>query len=107
VFKHDLFRCIWYWYEIETRIKKYKGEFPNVIWSELDIEELNDKNALVRMFNQLGLVFNIETLDRLVGSRENTTQVRGKKTAVLPDAEEMAVRLLDKMEERYGKRFWQ
>jgi hypothetical protein len=105
-FNHDFFRCLWYWYETEARVKKYKAEFPNVIWSELATEELNDKNALVRMFNQLGVSFSMEKLDQLVGARENTQQIRGKKAAVLADAEEMSALLLDKMEERYGKQFW-
>jgi hypothetical protein len=105
-FNHDFIRCLWYWYETEARIKKYKADFPEVIWAELATEELNDKTALIRMLNELGISFNMEKLDKLVGARENTQQIRGKKAAVLADTEEMSALLLDKMEERYGKRFW-
>jgi len=105
-FAHDFYRCLWYWYETEARVKKYKAEFPDVLWAELATEELNDRNALVRMFNQLRITFDPERLDQLAGARENTQQIRGKKAAVLPEAGEMSDLLLDKMEERYGKRFW-
>jgi hypothetical protein len=105
-FGHDLYRCLWYWYEIESRVRKYKAEFPDIIWAELATEELNDKKALMRMFEQLGVAFNIENLGRLAGSRENTSKARGKKPANPADSEEMSARLLNRMEKRYGKGFW-
>jgi hypothetical protein len=105
-FNHGFFRCLWYWYEIETRVKKYKSEFPNVIWSELGTEELNDKDALISMLNQLGVKFNADILERVVGSRKNPRKSRDVKKEVPADTAEMADRLLKKMEDRYGKQFW-
>jgi len=105
-FSHDLYRCIWYWYEIEARVKKYKTDFPSVTWAELKTEELNDKDALVRMFNQLGVTFNPERLEQLAGSRENLKKNLKKKSVDLSEAEAMNAKLLGKLEERYGKDFW-
>lgn len=105
-FAHDFFRCFWYWFEIEARIKKYKSDFPDLVWSEIATEELNDKDALVHMFGQLGIDYDREKLDHLAGARENTQRHRGQKASALPDAEAMAASLLGKMEERYGERFW-
>lgn len=105
-FAHDFFRCLWYWYEIEARVKKCKADFPELAWSELSTEELNDKGALVRMFQQLSVDYNMEKLNQLAGARENTRKQRGNKPTVLPEAQEMAAGFLEKVEERYGKRFW-
>ena len=105
-FAHDLFRCLWYWYEIEARIKAYKAQYPQVSFASLATDELNDKEALVRMFNTLGISFNPDRLDQLVGSRENQKMNLKKKSVDLSEAEQMNAVLLGKMEERYGKAFW-
>jgi len=105
-FSHELYRCIWYWYEIEARVKKYKAEHPEIKWSAIATEELNDKTALVRMFNQLDVGFSMETLDRMVGARVNKKESFKKQKIDLSSAEEMHARLLEKLEARYGKGFW-
>lgn len=105
-FRHDLYRCLWYWYEIETRIKKYKADYPTVTWAELRTDELNDRDALERMFNQLGVKFSPERLDQLVGSRENLKQNLKTKKVDQSEVERMNQKLLAVMEERYGAGFW-
>jgi len=105
-FGDELYRCFWYWYETEARIKKAKADHPEVVWSELATEELNDKVALARMFGEIGVEFSMEALDRLVGARVNKKERYKKQTVDLEKAAQMHARFLEKLEERYGKRFW-
>ena len=48
---HDFFRCLWYWYEIETRIHALKARYPEIPWFVLDWEgqiPLTDVADLIR-----------------------------------------------------------
>ncbi|MBU0985585.1 MAG: hypothetical protein KKA42_17065 [candidate division Zixibacteria bacterium] len=106
-FSHDFLRCVWYWYEIETRTREYRTRFSNVPWFSLNTEQLNDEASLVAMFETLRIVYDPERLKTLVGSRENTkTALKKKKSRRIDGAQEMHDALLARMVERYGADFW-
>ncbi len=105
-FEDDLYKCLWYWYEIETRVKTARSRHPQVRWHSMKTEQLNDKEALVAMFEGLGVVYDQGRLDALVGSRVNTKTELKKKTVDMAEVEDKNDRLVSKMEERYGKEFW-
>ncbi|MCB2231491.1 hypothetical protein KQH82_12305 [bacterium] len=105
-FEHDLYKCLWYWYEIEARVKATRQKFPQVRWHSMKTEQLNDKQALVQMFEALAIVHDPERLDALVGSRVNTKTELKKKAVDLKEVEDKNDRLVRKMEERYGEGFW-
>lgn len=46
----DLYKCIWYWYEMEERIKRFKKKYSgNVLM--LDTNQLNDVKQLTKKIN--------------------------------------------------------
>lgn len=104
-FSHDMYRCLWYWYEIEARVKAYKKQFPNVVWHSMATNDMNDEKALVAMFTRLGVKFDSEKLKSLVGSRANTKTAMKKKQMPIEEVEVMNAKLLAKLEERFGKDF--
>jgi hypothetical protein len=101
-FEHDLYKCLWYWYEIEARVHHYRTVYPNLRWAHLRTEELNDQDALVRMFEEIGVQFDRERLKQLVGNRSNLKKDRKRQSVELDDAASMNRRLRDAIEERYG-----
>lgn len=105
-FEDDLYKCLWYWYEIETRVKAARRQYSHVRWHSMRTEQLNDKAALVAMFEGLGIAHDPLRLDALVGSRVNTKTELKNKTVDLAEVEDKNDRLVRKMEERYGKEFW-
>jgi hypothetical protein len=105
-FDHDFYRCLWYWYEIETRIREYKEKYPRIVWHDIQTQQLNDQASLEAMFESLGIKYDQVKLGRLVGSRANKKTSLKKRALAVEDATAMHDRLLAKMEMRYGKNFW-
>ncbi|MBD3257952.1 hypothetical protein GF377_05930 [candidate division GN15 bacterium] len=105
-FDHDLYKCLWYWYEIQTRVKEYKEKYPAVRWHTMQTDQLNDESSLQTMFDSLKIAYDPAKLKDLVGSRVNVKTELKKKKVQVEEAAEMHQKLLAKMEERYGKDFW-
>ena len=102
VFEHDLYKCLWYWYEIEARVRHYQAAYPDLPWTTLRTEELNDKAALTRMFNEIGVHHDPAKLDQLVGNRSNLKKDRKRQSIELEAAEAMNDQLYEAIEARYG-----
>jgi hypothetical protein len=101
-FEHDLYKCLWYWYEIEARVQHYRTAYPSLRWTHLKTEELNEKPALVQMFDEIGVRFDPQRLGQLVGNRSNLKKDRKKHSVDWSEAEAMHSRLREKIEERHG-----
>ena len=100
-FGHALYKCLWYWYEIEARVQHYRTTYPELRWADLKTEELNEKSALARMFGEIGVQFDEQKLDQLVGNRSNLKKERKQQAVDWNEAEKMHIRLREKIEERY------
>jgi len=105
-YKHALYRCLWYWYEVETRIKLMKQRFSHVDWYTLNTNDLNDMNELLKMFRWIDLPVDLSKLSSLVGVHANTKLNKKTKKIDLEQCKVMNDKLLEKMEARFGKRFW-
>ena len=105
-FKHDLYKCIWYWYEVETRVKMAKQKHPNTVFYKLETDDLNNKDILLDMFNKLGIHVNLEKFYPLIGLKANTRLSEKTKKVDIEECRKMNKKLLKKMEQRYGKDFW-
>ncbi|MFT5249016.1 MAG: hypothetical protein ACI93P_000739 [bacterium] len=68
-FSHDFYKCLWYWYEIESRTKKCKLLFPQVKWFELKTKELNDRKQIEKLCCFIGV--NFEEVSTMVGVKKN------------------------------------
>ncbi len=105
-FKDPFYKCLWYWYELHSRTKRYKERHPSVRWHTMNTHDMNDREKLVEMFDALGVSYNSDKLDEVVGTRSNRVP-HMKKQAIDPEkANEMHRKLLAKMVERYGENFW-
>ncbi len=105
-FKDPFYKCLWYWYELHTRVKKYKEKYPNVRWHTMHTDDMNDRVKLIEMFDNLGVSYIPEKLEEVVGTRSNRVP-HMKTQAIDPEkAKEMHEKLLSKMVERFGENFW-
>ncbi len=105
-FKHDLYKCLWYWYEVEMRTKLAKQKYYQVKFCKINTDELNDKAAIVKLFNELEVPYSNEKLDALVGTKENSRTSEKSVQVDFSEVENMNKKLLIEMEKRYGKEFW-
>ncbi|MGB7933335.1 MAG: hypothetical protein WCH04_14105 [Gammaproteobacteria bacterium] len=104
-FGHDLYKCLWYWYETEARVQAMKERYPNVVWVDVTTDQLNDRAALQAMFDRLGIPVSADRLDRAVSIRENLRTEEKKEIVDLARCEEMDRKLRGKIEAVYGKKF--
>ena len=104
-FRHDFYRCIWYWYEIEARVHAMKERYPDVGWVNMTTEELNDKAALRAMFEKLGIPVDASRLERVVCLRENVRVEEKKEVLPWKQCDEMNRKLRTRIEEVYGQGF--
>jgi hypothetical protein len=85
-FKHDYFKCLWYWYEIEARTAQFKQRYPQILVYRLRTEDMNDVNIMLPLFEQLFGNFDSSKLVSQIGARVNSSQ----KIPELPDDVEQA-----------------
>lgn len=105
-FSDPFYKNLWYWYELHSRVKKYKEKYPFVRWHTMNTDDMNDKDKLIEMYTALGVAYHPDKLDEVVGTRANRVP-HMKKQSVDPDkAKEMHEKLLAAMVERYGAEFW-
>ncbi len=104
-FNHPLYRCLWYWYEVEARISRFKEQFPHVPIYKIQTHELNDAHKLSEMFEVLGVDFNPLALRELVGTRTNLKSQEKKKVLDTDGVAEMNDRLLSVLSDRFDMNF--
>jgi hypothetical protein len=100
--RSDILRCLWYWYETEARVARFRSVHPDVDVRVVRTEELNDYRSTVRLFNDLDLAFDEEQLRTLIGTRANRKLHKGDG-----DVDRQSIVALDKdfrsyVVERYG-----
>jgi len=105
-FGHDFFKCLWYWYEVEARIKELKARHPEVRWAGIGTDELNDPAALESLFRRLGLEADPEKLRTVAGTHLNRKRDKKLKPRDREQFEEMHQQLRRRMEKRFGPGFW-
>src|SRR6056297_395819 len=54
-FNDGFYKCLWYWYEIEERIKAAKKTYSRIQWHKLNTEDLNNYDQLAVLAASLGL----------------------------------------------------
>lgn len=70
-YNHVFYRCLWYWYEIEARIKVFREQYPEVTVVDLRTEDMDDLDKIENMFMRMQLPYNIEKIAKVIGVREN------------------------------------
>lgn len=101
-FSHDFYKCLWYWYETEARVQRFTKSHPHVPVFRLDTEGLNNSDTLARMFSCLNIVFNMDRLRRVTGTRDNTKSDQKSKSITPDEVNSMHNHLFQLLEQRYG-----
>ena len=96
-FKHDLYRCLWYWYETEFRVRRFMADYPHVPLFRIRTNDLNNLSTIKAMLNYLEMEYDVSTLSLLVGRRDNRKTDKNFKTINRTEAARMNERLLDAM----------
>jgi len=88
-FKHDYYKCLWYWYEIEARTFFYRNKYRTIRFIDFKTENLNNYDDIVSLLNKLEITYDSETIKSIVGIKHN--QKKSNKTELLSSeaAEEM------------------
>lgn len=69
--RHDRYAlCRWYVEEVERRTRDYQAQFPDITYMECDLEQLNDRGFVRKMFDRFGLLAS-PRLDAAVGKPLN------------------------------------
>ncbi|NOR68249.1 MAG: hypothetical protein GQ532_00885 [Methylomarinum sp.] len=71
-FKHPFYKGLWYWYEIEARVKYWKQHLPNVQFIEFKTEDFNDKEKTFQLLSDLNIDFDPKKLSTQVSTQSNT-----------------------------------
>lgn len=70
-FKDDFYKCLWYWYEIEERIKYWRGKYKDIKFVDFKTENINSYRNIKYMLNELDVPFNEERIKSACKTREN------------------------------------
>jgi Sulfotransferase domain len=105
-FKHDLYKCLWYWYEIEARITAFKKLYSTVPVFKLETLDLNNYTPLEKMFHTLDIDFSVEKLESLVGSKENTKLDQKSRTLDNDEVAYMHNLFFEQLSQMYSSDLW-
>jgi hypothetical protein len=68
-------RCIAYLLDIEARAQRFKKQYPNIRMHEVRVEELNDIQNVLKLFNNLGIT-DVLPDNNIIGTAVNTKEMR-------------------------------
>lgn len=71
-FKHPFYKGLWYWYEIEERIKYWRKKLPHVRFLDFYTEDFNDRNKTFKLLCDLNIEFDEKALTECINTRSNT-----------------------------------
>lgn len=80
-FKHDYYKCLWYWYEIEARTFFWRNKYKTIRFIDFKTENLNKYDDIVSLLNILNIPYNPEAIKAVVGVKHN--QKKANKTELL------------------------
>ena len=112
-FKHPFYVPLWHWYNVQTKIARYRRQYTQVTWSTLRTEQLSDENAVLALCKEQGVRMNVEKMraasQRKAGTREDLKEAASHRLdpeMTREKASEIDAKLRDALEARYGKNFW-
>jgi hypothetical protein len=82
-FSHAYYKALWYWYEVELRIAKWRAQMPFVKVVRFDTENFNNKDRLIQLFNDIGVRYDESRLESVIGLKENV-RTHHKSLAAIP-----------------------
>jgi hypothetical protein len=103
---HDFYKCLWYWYEVEARVERFRKQYPSVPVCRINTEELGDLERIRSMFDCLRIEYDSDKLNASVGVRSN---LKGHRKTIEKEAfspSDLHRRFLGVLESKYESRIW-
>jgi hypothetical protein len=73
-FSHPFYKGLWYWFEIETRVREWQQRLPGVPFVRFETDWFNDPHRLLTLVTDLGIVADRRQIESLVGVKEHTRE---------------------------------
>lgn len=70
-YRHPFYRCLWYWYEMESRIHEFKSRYPSVPTVFFRTDDIRDQDRIASLFMALGIPFDPARLAPLTRTHSN------------------------------------
>lgn len=100
LFKHDYYKCLWYWYEVEARIKIMKKRYPYITFYKIETDEINNTEKIQDMLNALEISVDSHKIKKLTNIKDNLKLNKKQYNIELQECIEMNNRLLKEIENR-------
>jgi hypothetical protein len=71
---HPYYKALWYWFEVETRIREWQQKLPGVPFVRFQTEWLNDSERVCALAHELGVSVDRQLIDSLAGVKENVRE---------------------------------
>jgi hypothetical protein len=71
-FSHPFYKALWYWHEVEARIRAWRARTPTIRVIDFETEWLNDLDRVYSLMDGLGVQYDRARLAPLVGARVHT-----------------------------------
>jgi len=104
-FGHDYYKCLWYWYETEARVRHFRDRHPKVPVQSIGTSDLNDIEKVRALLKGLGLAYDETALSRRVGQRHNEKSHDVQNLLPREEAERMTARFRELLSDRFGARW--
>lgn len=100
-YKHVFYKCLWYWYEMEARVKSFSEQFPEVTVVEFRTEDMNDQDRIVGMLEKLQMPYDLDRIAKVTGIQENPMTAEKRNPPLdMERAEDMHQKFLSFLSER-------
>jgi len=103
-YSDDFYRCLWYWYETEARVVRFREHHPEISLLHLATNDLNQPERVRDLLDFLNLSHLVDAVMPKVGLRANEKRDEKQRTIDREKAEEMNAKLLQLLRGRFDSR---
>jgi hypothetical protein len=68
---HPFYKCLWYWYEVEARVRAARQRYPQLRIEEIATEDLNHPDRVEALLRRLEVPFDPEAVRQAAARRHN------------------------------------
>ena len=106
-FSDDLYRCLWYWYEMEARVVRLREQHPELSLLHLATDDLNQPDRVRDLLGFLNLSHLADSVLPKVGLRANEKRDEKQRTVDREQAIAMNEQLVQMLRDRFDSRYIQ
>lgn len=73
---HPFCKALWYWYEMEARVRLWRSRLPNIRFHRFETHWINDRVRTFALLDGLDIEYDKELLSAAIGVKESTKEQR-------------------------------